>query len=236
MDRSRVRGALTGLEAGRAALSGPPGTQRHHHHAARADGRAAPQERGSHDHGWWQDARMAREPVLAVSTRFGGALGSASLDELAIVLLGALAAILVLAGAGEPGNSVALASGSVLGAVALVLVARRSMELFVLVVLVLRPAIINLDVEAPDTMQPGMTRTFSASAGQATLFLELYDSVTSELLARIYDAEEVDGMGFINVRNGVTNRADADRMLKKWADLLGTHLQDARAGATAAAK
>lgn len=103
-------------------------------------------------------------------------------------------------------------------------------------VLVLRPAIINLDVEAPDTMQPGMTRTFAASAGQATLFLELYDSVTSELLARIYDAEEVDGMGFISVRNGVTNRADADRMLKKWADLLGTHLQDARAGATAAAK
>jgi O-antigen ligase len=87
---------------------------------------------------------MAREPVLAVSTRFGGALGSASLDELAIVLLGALAAILVLAGAGEPGNSVALASGSVLGAVALVLVARRSMELFVLVVLVLRPAVDGL--------------------------------------------------------------------------------------------
>lgn len=101
-------------------------------------------------------------------------------------------------------------------------------------VLILRPAIINLDVEAPDTMEPGMTHTFSASAGQATLFLELYDSVTSELLARIYDAEEVGDMGWISVRNRVTNRSDADRMLKKWADLLGTHLQNARAGAAPA--
>ena len=97
-------------------------------------------------------------------------------------------------------------------------------------VLVLRPAIINLDVAAPDTMQPGITHTFSASAGQATLFLELYDSVTSELLARVYDAEEAGDMGFVGVRNSVTNRADADRMLKKWADLLGTHLANARAG------
>jgi Protein of unknown function (DUF3313) len=99
-------------------------------------------------------------------------------------------------------------------------------------VLILRPAIINLDVAAPDTMQPGITHSFSASAGQATLFLELYDSVTSELLARVYDAEEVDGMGFISVRNSVTNRSDATRMLKKWADLLGTHLANARAGAS----
>lgn len=103
-------------------------------------------------------------------------------------------------------------------------------------VLILRPAIIDLDVGAPATMEPGITHTFSASAGQATLFLELYDSVTSELLARIYDAETVDDMGFISVRNSVTNRADADRMLKKWADLLGTHLQDARATTAAVAK
>jgi hypothetical protein len=103
-------------------------------------------------------------------------------------------------------------------------------------VLLLRPAIINLDVQAPDTMEPGITHTFSASAGQATLFLELYDSVTSELLARVYDAEEIDGMGFISVRNRATNHADADRMLKKWADLLGTHLANARAGGNPSGK
>lgn len=87
---------------------------------------------------------MAREPVLAVPTRFGRPLGLARIDDLAIVLLGALAAILVLTGAGEPGSSVALATGSLLGAAALTVVALRSMELFVLVVLVLRPAIDGL--------------------------------------------------------------------------------------------
>jgi hypothetical protein len=103
-------------------------------------------------------------------------------------------------------------------------------------VLILRPAIINLDVAAPDTMDAGRSRTYSASAGQATLYLELFDSVTGELLARALDVEEVGDMGFIGVRNGVTNRADADRMLKKWATLLGTHLQNARATAAAPPK
>jgi hypothetical protein len=102
-------------------------------------------------------------------------------------------------------------------------------------VLILRPAIINLDVTAPDTMDPG-TRSFSASAGQATLFLELFDGVSGELLARAVDVEEAGDYGFAVVRNSVTNKADADRMLKKWADLLGDYLQNARATAAPAAK
>ena len=57
-------------------------------------------------------------------------------------------------------------------------------------VLVLRPAIINLDVTSPAAAQPaGMGGTFSASAGQATLYLEAYDSVTNEILARVVDPE-----------------------------------------------
>jgi hypothetical protein len=96
-------------------------------------------------------------------------------------------------------------------------------------VLVLRPAIINLDITAPDVAVAGRSRTFTASAGQATLFLELYDSVTSELLARAIDVKSARSTGgFISVTNGATNRTEAQRMLKKWADLLGTFLQNAR--------
>jgi hypothetical protein len=102
-------------------------------------------------------------------------------------------------------------------------------------VLILRPAIINLDVGAPDTMEPG-SRTFSASAGEATLFLELYDSTTGELLARALDVETAGDRGHVGVRNGVTNRADADRMLKKWANLLGNFLQNARASTSVRAQ
>jgi Protein of unknown function (DUF3313) len=102
-------------------------------------------------------------------------------------------------------------------------------------VLILRPAIINLDVVAPDTMRPG-SRTFSTSAGQATLLLEVYDSVTSDLLARVYDVESIGESSFIQVQNGVTNRAEADQVLTKWARQLATYLEHARGTAKPDAK
>ena len=91
-------------------------------------------------------------------------------------------------------------------------------------VLVLRPAIVNLDVTAPDTMTPGMTQTFVASAGQMTLYLELYDSLTSDIIARIIDPEEARSMGGAGFSNRVTNTRDEDRILIRWADLLRSHL------------
>lgn len=99
-------------------------------------------------------------------------------------------------------------------------------------VLLLRPAIINLDIAAPDTKEPD-ARSFSASGGQMTLFLEIYDSVSSELLARIMDPEAATDFGSMMVRNEVTNKADADRIMKKWADTLGSYLQHARSGSSA---
>jgi hypothetical protein len=93
-------------------------------------------------------------------------------------------------------------------------------------VLVLRPAIINLDISAPDDMTPGMSQTFTASAGSMTLYLELYDSVTSQILARFVDAEG-DREGLAMVANRVTNKAAADRVLTGWADRLRKALDDA---------
>jgi hypothetical protein len=92
-------------------------------------------------------------------------------------------------------------------------------------VLIVRPAIIDLQVTAPDTMQPGMETTFVASAGEMTLYMELYDSVSNELLARVLDPEAARGMGgFASVANSVTNKAEADRILRRWADILAAHL------------
>jgi len=98
-------------------------------------------------------------------------------------------------------------------------------------VLVLRPAIVNLEIAAPDTMSAGRSTTFTDAAVQATLFLELYDGVSNELLARVLDVEQAGTEGTVYIRNGVTNRADAQRMLAKWANLLGAYLQNARASA-----
>ncbi|MCL4790940.1 MAG: DUF3313 family protein [Gammaproteobacteria bacterium] len=90
-------------------------------------------------------------------------------------------------------------------------------------VIVLRPAIIDLDVTAPDTMDPGRSFTVSASAGAMTLYLEVYDSVSSQILARAIDRKAGMDTG-IQWRNGVTNKADADRILRRWADTLRKRL------------
>ena len=91
-------------------------------------------------------------------------------------------------------------------------------------VLILRPAIINLDINAPDTMSPGMSQTFVASAGSMTLYLELYDGKTQSIIARIIDPEAADNAGIAEVANRVTNTADFDRVLRRWAEILNKHL------------
>ena len=91
-------------------------------------------------------------------------------------------------------------------------------------VLILRPAIINLDINAPDTMSPGMSQTFVASAGSMTLYMELYDGKTQSIIARIIDPEAADNAGIAEVANRVTNTADFDRVLRRWAEILNKHL------------
>jgi hypothetical protein len=95
-------------------------------------------------------------------------------------------------------------------------------------VLLLRPAIINLDVTSPDTMSAGFSTTVVASAGQMTLYMELYDSASSTLLARVIDPQAGREGG---VANRVTNTAEADQILRRWADLLSKHLGDLKQNA-----
>lgn len=90
-------------------------------------------------------------------------------------------------------------------------------------VLLLRPALINVDVVAPDVLSAGMRTTLVNSAGAMTLYMEMYDSSTSTLIARVIDPR-ADDEGFAQAANRVTNKAAADRMLRHWADLLVRHL------------
>lgn len=99
-------------------------------------------------------------------------------------------------------------------------------------VLVLRPAILNLMVTAPDLMTAGMTRSWVASAGQMTLYLELWDSTNKTILARIMDPQADPGMGgMAQVAGSVTNKAAADRILREWAVKLRKHLDAVHAKA-----
>jgi hypothetical protein len=95
-------------------------------------------------------------------------------------------------------------------------------------VLLVRPAIINLVIEAPDAMSAGRNASFSASAGEMTLYIELYDSATSDIIVRAIDPEAGrTAGGFVQWQNGVTNKAEADQILRKWADVLRKRLDEA---------
>ncbi len=97
-------------------------------------------------------------------------------------------------------------------------------------VLVLRPAIINLEIQAPDPMGQPDQVTLSQTTGQMTLYLELYDSVSSELLARVIDAEQAGGAGGgFGWQTSVGNLFAADQILKRWSDHLELYLRAAQA-------
>jgi len=94
-------------------------------------------------------------------------------------------------------------------------------------VLLLRPALINVEVNAPDILTAGIGATVVRSAGQMTLFLELWDPATKTILARVMDAQ-ADDQAFGQVANRVTNKAAADRILEEWAEELRKRLDTVR--------
>ena len=97
-------------------------------------------------------------------------------------------------------------------------------------VLEVEAAIVNLYINAPDvSMQTtGRTKTYTADAGQMTLLAELRDSVTGELLGRVYDHDESLGTGTWQWTNSVTNTAEARRIIAAWADTLRKAMDAAR--------
>ncbi len=84
-------------------------------------------------------------------------------------------------------------------------------------VLRVRSGVVDLYVNAPDTMSSGFTRTFTANAGEATLVLELRDSLTNALLGRVLDRREAQGMR--GASNSITNLSEFRQVAKSWAGL-----------------
>ena len=103
-------------------------------------------------------------------------------------------------------------------------------------VLILRPAIVDLDVTAPDVRSAGRSRTYTATGSAATLYLELFDSLSGDIVGRAADRRGAGNRGgFATASNRVTNRADARREFRVWADqlveFLNSHYVEASAEA-----
>jgi hypothetical protein len=97
-------------------------------------------------------------------------------------------------------------------------------------ILLVRPTIFDLDITAPDLMSPGRITTFTESAGSAKLSLELYDSISGQILFQSLDKRRArwTDLRWAMPTNSVTNRAEAIRGLKYWAGLLRDDLDNAK--------
>ena len=99
-------------------------------------------------------------------------------------------------------------------------------------VLIVRPAILNLNVNAPDTRSANRSQTYVQSAGEMTLYVELYDSVTGDLLVKAIDAQADRESHHLQWQTQGSNRVAAKKMLGSWADRLSSALSDANDSAT----
>lgn len=89
------------------------------------------------------------------------------------------------------------------------------------------PAIINLYIAAPDTMEAGRTKVYSVSPGEMTLVAELRDSESGAILARVAD-QKGRSFGPMQWNTRATNTMEARRILREWAVTLRNGLDAAR--------
>ena len=93
-------------------------------------------------------------------------------------------------------------------------------------VLLVRAAILDLDVTAPDTSTAGRSRTFTADSGAATLYIELYDSISGQIIGRAFDRQAARNPGsMMRWTTRASNTSDARRVFRGWATQLRGFLE-----------
>lgn len=97
--------------------------------------------------------------------------------------------------------------------------------------LLFKPRIIDLDVYAPDVQNSSaISRTYIRQAGRATLFLEVHDAVSGEILGRWIDTREDPDRGYFDWANRITNAERARFVIVPWVRRLVEGLDDLKAG------
>ena len=95
-------------------------------------------------------------------------------------------------------------------------------------VLIVRPAIVDLNVIAPYLPRDRNSRSSIASAGSMTLYMELIDSVTGDKLVIAIDNKYDRSMPSNFRSNADRNETAARELLGEWAELLRKGLDEAR--------
>ena len=93
-------------------------------------------------------------------------------------------------------------------------------------VLLVRGALLDVVSYVPPDNIPGRVDVYLSSVGEATLVIEIRDSITEAILARAIDRDAADDMsGSFMESNRVTNRAEVRRLARRWATSLREGLE-----------
>jgi len=85
--------------------------------------------------------------------------------------------------------------------------------------LIMKPAIVNLRINAPDLMEPYSVTKLAEDAGSGRLKLELLDAESGQRLLKMEDYQRARGYGrTLRRQTAVENRQEAARMMRRWAD------------------
>ena len=96
-------------------------------------------------------------------------------------------------------------------------------------VLLVKPAIIDLDVNAPNVLEAGINRTYTSKAGSLTLYMELYDSETDDLIAKAMDARsDRTSAGVMSWKSGPANKQVGMDLMRPWAVALVRGLDESK--------
>jgi hypothetical protein len=93
-------------------------------------------------------------------------------------------------------------------------------------VLLVKPALIDLDINPPETTTAGASATMSASTGEAVLYIELFDSVSGDILGRAADRQGANTNRHFGLSTQAFNEAQARRIFEGWADTLRNFLDE----------
>jgi hypothetical protein len=96
-------------------------------------------------------------------------------------------------------------------------------------VLRISTAVVNLYINAPDTMSAGRSYSFTAEAGEATLIVEVRDSMTNALMGRVLDRRETQGGAGMQVATRATNQSEFRALFRQWANTATKGLEDLKA-------
>jgi len=87
-------------------------------------------------------------------------------------------------------------------------------------VLIVKPAILDLDIPVPDTISAVQGGSYSRNFGSMTMYVELYDSETGDMLAKAMDKRVSHNSLYMYSQSRPAIRQQARRMMEPWAEAL----------------